>query len=70
MTDPNLNQQELILNCSTTYEFEVKAWNALGSSGSTSKAWPIRTGGIQQQMDYAVNKTGSGLVSIINKSHF
>ena len=63
VTDPNLNQQELILNCSTAYEFEVKAWNALGSSGSPSKAWPIRTGGIQQQMDYAVNRTSSGLAS-------
>ena len=65
VTHPNLNQQELILNCSTTYEFEVKAWNALGSSGSPSKAWPIRTGGIQQQMDYPVNRTSSGLVSLI-----
>lgn len=65
VTNPNLNQQELILNCTTTYEFEVRAWNALGSSGSPSKAWPIRTGGIQQQMDYTVNRTSSGLASLI-----
>ena len=31
ITDSTANQQELRLNCSTTYEFQVKAWNELGS---------------------------------------
>ena len=30
ITDPTANQRELRLNCSTTYEFQVKAWNELG----------------------------------------
>ena len=47
VTDPGVNHQALVLNCSTTYEFEVKAWNEIGCSHSPLKAWPIRTGGGQ-----------------------
>ena len=51
VTDPKVEQQELPLNCTTSYDFEVKAWNALGSSGSPPKAWAITTGGGHQQRD-------------------
>ncbi|KAL9972475.1 hypothetical protein ACROYT_G018783 [Oculina patagonica] len=47
VTDPNANHQNLVLNCTTTYLFEVKAWNEEGGSHSPSKAWPITTGGGQ-----------------------
>ncbi len=30
ITDPSAEQQELGLNCSTAYDFQVKAWNELG----------------------------------------
>ena len=45
VTDPNVNHLTLILNCTTTYLFEVKAWNKEGGSDSPLKAWPITTGG-------------------------
>ncbi len=45
VTDPNVNHQKLTLNCTTTYLFQVKAWNEEGGSHSPSKAWPITTGG-------------------------
>jgi len=45
VTDPNVNHQALVLNCTTTYVFEVKAWNEKGGSHSPLKAWPITTGG-------------------------
>ena len=32
VTDPDTNQRELMLRCSTTYEFEVVAWNEVGMS--------------------------------------
>ncbi|CAH3112865.1 unnamed protein product, partial [Porites lobata] len=44
-TDAEVNQLELSLDCTTSYEFKVKAWNALGSSETDPNAWPIRTGG-------------------------
>ena len=44
-TIPEVNQLELSLNCTTSYEFKVKAWNALGSSEADPNAWPIKTGG-------------------------
>lgn len=53
VTDPNANQQELILNCTTSYKFMVKAWNALGGSVSPSKAWPIKTGGDQGEKHHS-----------------
>lgn len=60
VTDPNANQQALVLKCTTAYEFEVMAWNVLGSSGSPSKAWPITTGGGQKQGDYSEGTAFSG----------
>ena len=45
VTKENSSQLRLILNCTSTYEFEVYAWNAKGSSRAPFKAWPIRTGG-------------------------
>ncbi|KAJ7350188.1 Fibronectin type III domain containing 3A [Desmophyllum pertusum] len=30
ITDPTANQRVLMLNCTSTYEFRVKAWNELG----------------------------------------
>lgn len=44
-TNAEVNQLELSLDCTTSYEFKVKAWNALGSSETDPNAWPIRTGG-------------------------
>jgi len=60
VTDPKMTQQELFLNCTTFYQFEVQAWNALGSSGPPSKAWPITTGKGQQQSDYSEGTARSG----------
>ena len=50
-TNAEVNLLELSLNCTTSYEFKVKAWNALGSSETYPNAWPIRTGGSQQRKD-------------------
>lgn len=44
VTDPTANKQKLMLNCSTTYEFRVKAWNNLGG-GSFSTKQTVTTGG-------------------------
>ncbi|KAJ7385105.1 hypothetical protein OS493_017473 [Desmophyllum pertusum] len=30
ITDPTAHQREFVLNCTSTYEFQVKAWNELG----------------------------------------
>jgi len=30
ITDPTVSQHELMLSCTTTYEFQVTAWNKLG----------------------------------------
>lgn len=51
VTDPKLDQQEIPLNCTTSYEFKVKAWNVLGSSGFPPEAWTITTGEAQRQRD-------------------
>lgn len=47
VTDPNVNHQTLVLNCTTTYVFKVKAWNEEGGSHSPLKPWPITTRGGQ-----------------------
>lgn len=44
VTDPGVNHQALVLNCTTAYVFEVIAWNEQGGSPSPLKAWPIKTG--------------------------
>ena len=65
VTDSKMTQQELFLNCTTSYQFEVQAWNALGSSGPPSKAWPITTGKGQQQSDYSEGTARSGIDLLI-----
>jgi len=35
ITDPKVNQQELMLSCTTTYAFRVTAWNKLGGLPSS-----------------------------------
>ena len=53
VTGKKVNQQQLNLNCTTSYEFMVKAWNALGSSHLPPKAWPITTGGGRQTTSHS-----------------
>ena len=36
VTDEGIKQTELILNCSTTYEFQARAWNGLGGGNLSS----------------------------------
>ena len=36
VTDMGTKQTELILNCSTTYEFQARAWNGLGGGNLSS----------------------------------
>ena len=36
VTDEGAKQTELILNCSTTYEFQARAWNGLGGGNLSS----------------------------------
>ena len=36
VTDEGAKQTELILNCSTTYEFQARAWNELGGGDLSS----------------------------------
>lgn len=36
VTDEGIKQTELILNCSTTYEFQARAWNGLGGGDLSS----------------------------------
>lgn len=63
-TNPEVNKLDLFLNCTTSYEFKVKAWNALGSSEAGPNAWPIRTGGSQLRKD---SKAGSSPSLGINR---
>ena len=63
VTDPDVNHQALVLNCTTTYVFEVKAWNEEGGSLSPLKAWPITTGGGQTLTQRDLGDTShSGIV--------
>ncbi|XP_073254411.1 uncharacterized protein [Porites lutea] len=66
MTIPEVNQLELSLNCTTSYEFKVKAWNALGSSETDPNAWPIETGGKPE----AGSSSSSGLPQDDNRNIF
>ena len=50
ITDPTVNQQELMLNCTSTYEFQVKAWNELGG-GISSTVQSATTEGVATQDD-------------------
>ena len=50
ITDPTANQQELMLNCTSTYEFKVKAWNELGA-GVPSTVQSVTTDGVPTQDD-------------------
>ena len=38
ITDPTVKQRELFLNCTTTYEFQVTAWNELTGLHSTVRS--------------------------------
>ncbi|KAL9972466.1 hypothetical protein ACROYT_G018772 [Oculina patagonica] len=66
VTDPNVNHQKLALNCTTTYLFQVKAWNVEGGSQSPSKAWPITTGGSKANAQNDAEDTSSEGSSVIN----
>ncbi|XP_078371879.1 receptor-type tyrosine-protein phosphatase F-like isoform X3 [Oculina patagonica] len=71
VTDSNVSHQKLALNCTTTYLFEVKAWNEEGGSHSPSKAWPITTGGGQpqaQRVSGDAPNTGSSQESFLTTS--
>ena len=65
VTDPVVNHQALTLNCTTTYVFEVKAWNEKGGSHSPLKAWPITTGGGQTVVQRDLRDTSD--LGIFNK---
>ena len=45
VTDEGAKQTELILNCSTTYEFQARAWNELGG-GELSSLQSATTDGL------------------------
>ena len=45
VTDKGVKQTELILNCSTTYEFQARAWNELGG-GELSSLQSATTDGL------------------------
>ena len=62
VTDPTVKKQELMLNCTTTYVFRVKAWNDLGG-GSLSTKQSATTGGRSTQADDG----GEGDASMIKK---
>ena len=48
VTDPTAHKLKLMLNCSTTYEFRVRAWNDLGGSSFSTKQ-TVTTGGRKTQ---------------------
>ena len=49
ITDPTVNHHELMLNCSTTYEFQVTAWNEF--SGLLSSVQSTKTEGFATKDD-------------------
>lgn len=65
VTNPAVNHQALALNCTTTYVFEVKAWNEKGGSHSSLKAWPITTGGGHTVAQREFGDTSDGGIIII-----
>ena len=58
VTDPRTDQQELILNCATTYEFEVLAVNEIGRSDASK----VRSATTEGKLS---NFTGLSLESIL-----
>ena len=62
VTDPNVNHQKLVLKCTTTYLFKVKAWNEEGGSDSPSKAWPITTGESEPHAQTDKDASSAGMV--------
>jgi hypothetical protein len=63
ITDPTVNQHELMLNCSTTYEFQVTAWNELGDLLSSVQS--TTTGGFARKDDTAdLSTSGTDLLFI------
>ena len=55
VTDGGIKQTELILNCSTTYDFQARAWNELGG-GDLS---PLRSATTNEQEVRESHLTGS-----------
>ncbi|XP_078371996.1 uncharacterized protein LOC144655586 [Oculina patagonica] len=65
ITDPTANQQELRLNCSTTYEFQVKAWNELGGGVPSIVQSATTESATTQDDTEGLSTSGSSLVSNI-----
>ena len=63
VTDPNVNRHNVLLNCTATYLFEVKAWNREGGSHSPSKSWPITTGGSKTNGQRDSGDTSAGMIT-------
>ncbi|KAJ7371966.1 hypothetical protein OS493_021392 [Desmophyllum pertusum] len=64
ITDPTAKQRELVLNCTSTYDFQVKAWNELGGGdpSAVQSATTYRAATNDDTGDIAA-VTGSSLVS-------
>ena len=58
VTGPNTNQRELMLKCSTTYEFEVVAWNEVGMSRPSTVRSATTGGDTTKKFDNAIVHEG------------
>jgi len=58
VTVPNTNQREFLLNCSTTYEFEVVARNEVGMSPPSTVRSATTGGDTTKKFDNAVAPEG------------
>ena len=70
VTDPDITHQRIDLNCTTTYMFEVRAWNEEGGSQVPSKAWPITTGGARTAERDTGDKSEIGIVLLCRRYKF
>ena len=53
ITDVTVNQVTIMLNCTTTYEFQVRAWNELGGSDNSMRQ-SATTDGLQSQFEQKI----------------
>ena len=62
VTDATANEKELMLNCTTTYEFQARAWNELGG-GDLSSLQSATTEAVTSQMKITESPTAGTLYS-------
>ncbi|XP_078372013.1 uncharacterized protein LOC144655597 [Oculina patagonica] len=65
ITDPSAEQQELRLNCSTTYDFKIRAWNELGGGVFSLVQSATTESATTQDNNEGLSTSGSSVINTI-----